>query len=128
MSSSTPKFRKALDGRFTGFIYFDPFKKKNVLIGEKSGWPSNVYSLEDAIKERGRILGKIDSSLTEAKKRLDWMNRYQKFDKLAVEFETYIKRKAPNSWKTSISYLKNYVLFWFLNEKALNNPEEWRRQ
>lgn len=120
-------FRQTKTGQYTGFIYFDPAQGKNVRIGKKDGWPSNVYSFEDAMKERGRILGKIDARLTEAKKRLDWMGRYQKFDEIIEEYENWIAKKAPNSYSTSLSYLKNYVLYWFLSEKALNNPEEWRR-
>jgi hypothetical protein len=125
--SNQKGFRKSKTGQYLGFIYFDPNQAKNVRVSSKDGWPSNVYSFEDAMRERGRILGKIDARLTEAKKRLDWMGRYQKFDEIVLEYESWIAKKAPNSYSTSLSYLKNYVLYWFLNQKSLNNPEEWRR-
>ncbi len=96
-------------------------------ICEKHGWPDNVYSLEAAKKEKARILAKIDVELTDAKKRLNWINKYQKFDKLFEEFEVWAKRKAPNSWQSSISFIKNYVFHWYLDLNSNNNPEMWPR-
>lgn len=121
-------FRQALEGRYTGFVYYNPHKKKNVRVSESDGWPDNVYSIEEAIKERARILGKIDASLVEAKKRLDWMEKYQKFDVLYKEYEKWIQRRAPNSWKTTTSHIRNHVFHWFLKLNSFNNPELWSRQ
>lgn len=121
-------FRKALDGRFTGFIYYNPHKKKNIRVSSSDGWPDNVYSLDDARKERGRILAKIDVNLLESKQRLDWLNKYQKFDKLYEEYEKWIQRRATNSWKTTTSHIRNHVLYWFLEVSSLNNPEMWPRR
>lgn len=120
-------FRKAKDGRITGFVYYDKSKQKNVRIGAESGWPDNVYADHDAKSERSRILGRIDASLLDAKKRLDWINKYQKFDQLFEEFETWVKKRAPNSWQSSMSNLKNYTMFWFLQQRSLSNPELWPR-
>lgn len=120
-------FRQAKDGSYSGFLYFDPVQQKNVRIGTKAGWPSGILTLDEAIRERGRILGRIDAKLTDARKRLEWMGRYQQFDELEIEFHAYAKKRAPNSWKSSTSNLQNYVLYWFLTEQRLNNPEEWRR-
>lgn len=121
-------FRKALDGRFTGFSYYDPHKRKAVRISSSAGWPDNVYSLEEAIKERGRLLAKVDVKLTEAKQRLDWINKYQKFDKLYEEYEKWLKRRAENSWATTASLIRNHVLYWFLEVQSMNNPEMWPRK
>lgn len=120
-------FRKALDGRFTGFVYYNPHKKKNVRVSSSDGWPDNILSLEDARKERARILAKIDVSLVEAKKRMDWLNKYQKFDKLYEHYENWIQRRAVNSWKTTTSHIRNHVLYWYLELNSINNPEMWPR-
>lgn len=120
-------FRKALDGRFTGFVYYNPHKKKNVRVSSSDGWPDNVRSIEDAKKERGRILAKIDVNLVAAKKRMDWLNKYQKFDKLYEQYEKWIQRRAVNSWKSTTSHIRNHVLYWYLELNSINNPEMWPR-
>lgn len=127
VQNSEKGFRKAIDGRYLGFVFYNPKAKKNVRISSSDGWPDNVYSLEAALKEKSRILAKIDVNLTLAKQRIDWINKYQKFDKLYEEYEKWIQRRAMNSWKTTCSHIRNHVFHWYLDVQSNNNPEMWPR-
>lgn len=58
-------------------------------------------------------------------KRITWQKKYYNFTELLTKFETYYRNKAPNSYKNTLSYLRNYILPFFLNEKDANNVNMW---
>lgn len=119
-------FRVSADGRYTGFIYHDRKTQVTTRYGYKQGWPQNIYSLEKAKIERGRVLAKIDARMTEAAQRIAWQKKYSDFDLLSDEYSSWIKdslkRKTVESY---LSNVKNYVFYFFIEQENLNNIETW---
>ena len=122
--------RKDKDGimRYS-FLYYCPIKKTNFRLRH------------DEIIERFGKIPKNDEEAEAAKKILemsvevrrleysrlqDWKNKYIEYDHLVKEFKSaWMPVRAPNSFKNTIFYLENYVLYWFLTKSKLNNVLLW---
>lgn len=115
------------EGRVLSFIYFDRTEKRNKRIGFKEGWPSNIYDLEEAKKEKQRFIGKIDGAFTAAAKRLETINKFGDPQQRMEAYAAWVEVRSPNTASYYMSNLKNYVFPYFYGELSEPNFENWRR-
>lgn len=60
-----------------------------------------------------------------AKAHYEWLEQFEDFESRIEKFEDWRKLRSPNNYRNDIAYLKNYVLKFYLHEKAVNNPMLW---
>ena len=122
--------RQNKDGSWQySFLYYCPIKKTNFRLRH------------DEIIERFGRIPKTDEEASDAKKILemsvevrkleysrlqDWKNKYVEYSVLINEFKSkWMPARAPNSFRNTLFYLENYVLYWFLTKSQLNNVLLW---
>lgn len=66
-----------------------------------------------------------DCARVRARRRIEWRSRYYNFDSLLEIYTEHMKKEAPNSWNNNVFYMRNYVLAYFLVERACPNLEMW---
>jgi integrase len=113
--------KKANGGEYFSFVYWDGDKRVRLKKGE---YP-NFESLEKAQQWARTKEAEVDCAKSRARKRLEWRNLYYDFSKIADEYIDYCKRTQVNSWSCTTFYFEHYVLPFFLEVKAANNPNNW---
>ncbi len=109
---------------YYSFIQWDSENGRNIRL-KKSEIPLDIKS--DA---QANDFCKLRESEHEAcririQRKLSWQKKYYDFEDLLTIFETEMKTQAPNSWETSLYYLRQYVFDFFLTQKQSNNLNNW---
>jgi integrase len=109
------------DGYYTSFIIYNPTLKKN----ERITIIPKTQDLETALAFRKNIEIKYGITQIRAKKRFEFLQKYNDQQKL---FESYIehrKKVAKRSWKDEASRLTCYVFPYFIGNLNLNHASQW---
>ena len=82
-------------------------------------------SLEDA-----KSWAKSQEAITASRKayilkKMEWKTKFYNFEKLLDTFKSYQQKNAPNSWKSSVQYLEQWVFTFFLQEMQMGNVNDW---
>lgn len=123
--STTKGWRTDTNGNYCSFLIYHPVQKKTVRIGYKQGFPKGIDDISEAERQKKKILKTLNIQLIQAKKRADWLDKYDDFNKLFDDYSAWAKKEIPRGHKTNIAHIKNYVLRWYIGERNLNNIETW---
>lgn len=122
--------RKLKDGNFKySYLYYCFNQRKNIRLREDEiierygKLPTSDNEASDAL----RVLKmSLEVRKLEFSRLQEWKSKYLDYSKFLDEFKMkWMPKQAPNSFKNTNFYLENYVLFWFLGVKNLNNPLLW---
>lgn len=120
--------RKLADGRFKYYIrYWENGKNKTI----STDITGHFYSREAArdwlkSKKAEKAQQELEKYI-KAKARYEWRNKYHNFDETLEKFEIDHKKKAPNSYKNTRTYLERFVFNYFGSHRGLNNFNSWYR-
>lgn len=104
--------------------YYEKGKRKRITQEEmKRRFGREIASQEDAEACMKMFEQLHEKEILQIKRRLEWENKYYNFPALVEKFTEWQKENAPNSWENNVSYLRLYVLPFFLTEKKLNSAE-----
>ncbi len=105
------------------FVYYDRNLKKNIRLKEAE-IPS-ITSDEEADRFCKNKEAELESARLRLETKMAWQTRFYNFNELIKIFEDRRKATVPNSHKTEMYLLTNYVIPFFLNEKECNNLNNW---
>lgn len=105
------------------FVYFDTTLKKNVRL-KKQHCPV-IHTEEEAKAFCEQWDAKYDAMKLRRKMRIQWTERYHKFNEDLKKYLIYITDKAPNSWSNYMTYVRYYVFPFFLDLKDQHNINAW---
>lgn len=115
-------------GDYYSFIYYDRELKKPVRLKKEEihkRFGKVITNLEEAKKLAKELEKEMESEKNKYLSRLDWQTKNYEMTKLLAIYEEAQKKRAPNSWKNNIHYLKFYVLPFFMNEKQCDSLSKW---
>lgn len=119
--------RRNKDGTTTYSLqYYENKKRKRITQKQmKERFGRDILTDEDA-EECMKMFEQLHvKAILQIQKRLTWESKYYNFAALVEQFTEWQKERAPNSWENNTSYLKLYVLPFFLTAKKLNSAELW---
>ena len=123
------ELRKNRNGtEYYSFVYYDNQLKKTKRISKKEiqkRFGRDITDHEKAMEACRLLEAEIDSLKNRIKTRVEWEEEFYQFEKLLATYELQQKKKAPNSYKNNVHYLKYYVLPFFLTLKKCNNISQW---
>lgn len=123
------ELRTNRDGsKYYSFIYYDRVSKKPIRISKEQihrRFGKDITEHFEAIEVCKILEAESDSVQNRIKKRIKWEDEYYNFKELLGFYEAHQKKKAPNSYKNNIHYLKYYVLPYFLSLRKCNNLAMW---
>lgn len=123
------ELRTNLDGTsYYSFVYYDRKSKRTVRIPReqiKSRFGNDIVDKNKAMEICKILETETDSLKKRMISRVEWEKEFYNFEQILSVYENYQKKKAPNSWKNNIHYLKYYVLPFFLNIKNCSNLLSW---
>ena len=102
--------------KYYSFVYYDHNTKKPRRITKskiKERFGDDITDYEKAIEACGLLEAEVNSLKSRIKNRVSWENEFYNFRDLLAFYEKYQKKKAPNSYKNNLYYLKYYVLHYF---------------
>ena len=81
-------------------------------------------------KEEAEAWAKSQAALRDSKaayieKKLAWREQYYEWGKLLKRYGEWQKGRAPNSYKSSLSYLERWVFPYFLAVRKAGNVNDW---
>lgn len=123
------ELRKNGDGSsYYSFVYYDhgtkmPKRISQIEIRKRFG--QRIVEYEKALEVSKLLSAEIDSLKQRIEKRNAWQNEFFDFGNLLSFYEDKQRKKAPNSYKNNIHYLKYYVLPFFISVKKCNNLSMW---
>lgn len=79
----------------------------------------------EIIAHMPKLEAKYDAQKQEKLRRESWMDKYHNFPAIVEKYTDKAKERAPRSYKAKISYLENYVFYFFLTERGLDNMNLW---
>lgn len=110
------------------FVLYDPRRGTNVRLSKeeiRKRFGRDVTTEEEA-KEFQKLLEALhESESIRIQRRIEWKNKYYNFNDLMDQYEAWQKKEAPNSFKTNLTYMKHYVLRFFLTLQNLPNVDMW---
>jgi integrase len=123
------ELRKNSDGTsYYSFVYYDRITKKPKRITQsdiRKRFGKSIVEYERAVEASKLLEAEQDSLKHRIEKRVVWENEFYEFGKLLTFYEGQQQKKAPNSYKNNLHYLKYYVLSFFLSKKKCNNLSMW---
>lgn len=123
------ELRKNSDGsQYYSFVYYDRIAKKPRRISRadiRNRFGKDITDYEKAAEICSILEAESDSLKNRIQKRVKWEDEFYKFNELLEFYEIHQQKRAPNSFKNNIHYLKYYVLPFFLTAKKCNNLSMW---
>jgi hypothetical protein len=113
---------------YYSFVFYDSATKKPRRIGQediRKRFGAIITEHDKALEACKLLEAESDSLKSRIDKRVIWEEQFYQFGKLLDFYEAQQKKKAPNSYKNNIHYLKYYVLPFFLSVKKCNNISMW---
>lgn len=111
------------NSHYYSFSYICPKTKKRVRL-KKSDHP--LFTNEkDAHSWANSQMAHRAAEKTRNQIALKWKTQYHNFNELLIEFESWYKFEAPNSYKSAVNNLEKYVFLYFLQEKSCGNVAQW---
>ena len=85
---------------------------------------------ELASEEEARAWAKSQTAIHSARKahianKLAWKTKYYQFSELIELYAKWQQPRAPNTYKSNVYYLEQWIFPFFLNEKSSNNVNNW---
>lgn len=114
--------------KYYSFVYYDRVTKKPKRISKteiRRRFGGDISNHDKAIEACKLLSAEFDSLKKRIEKRIAWESEFYSFSQLLDFYETQQKKKAPNSFKNNVHYLKYYVLPFFLSIKKCNNLTLW---
>ena len=116
------EIRKRKDGtQYFSFLFWDGKKKVRLKRDEHPDFQTII----EAQKFANAKSAEYDCAKAKARQRLEWKNKFYKFKEFSNDYIKYCKSAQPNSWQNTERYLHHYVLYYFLDIKNSNNPNNW---
>lgn len=123
------ELRKNSDGsQYYSFVYYDRTSKKPCRISRadiRKRFGKDITEYERAVEVCSLLEAESDSLKNRIQKRVKWEEEFYKFGELLEFYETHQKKRAPNSFKNNLHYLKYYALPFFLSMKRCSNISQW---
>lgn len=69
--------------------------------------------------------GTLEARKAEALRKQQWKSAYYQYNDLLEQYRGWQKERASNSWDSNSHNLENWVFTFFLQEKNLNNANDW---
>jgi integrase len=113
---------------YYSFLYYNKVQNKRVRISKeyiRKRFGKDIMDLEDAEFALKILDAEYDGLRLRLEKRSDWENQFYNFKALLEKYSEKQKKRAPNSYKNNIHYLKYYVLHFFLTISRCNNIDFW---
>lgn len=105
-----------------GFTYVDSDGKRRRLSNKKHPEFTDKKMAIEWAKTQAAV---VETKKHRIKQRQEWKTKYYDLNDLITQFETFQKQDAPNTYKNNVSYLENYVFYYFVELKSLNNVNLW---
>lgn len=112
---------RASGKKYYSFVYWDGDRRVRLKLSDHPQFDSLAEAQQWAKAKEAEI----DSAKSRILRRLKWKTQYYEFSKVTDQYIDQCKKEQPNSWKNTVIYLEHYVLPYFLNIKASNNPNNW---
>ncbi len=109
---------------YYSFLYWDPKTKKRMRL-RKSEVPADIDTDEKAESFCKLKEAELQNFSLKVKRDLEWKRKFYDFEQLLELYAKRRKTEAPNSWKTDVYYLEQYVFTFFLSIKKSNNLHSW---
>lgn len=109
------------DGLYSSFLLYNPITKKN----ERFSINPSVHSKKEAQSERKKIELQLGIAQARAKKRFEFLQKFNDQSKLFDSYQTWRQKVAKNSWKEEVSRMTCYVFPYFIGQLNLNHPSLW---
>jgi integrase len=125
------KFEKRVnsDGsHYYRFVHYNPKTQKTESFTReeiRKRFGKDIVTLEEAKECLKLFEAKFESEKIRIQRRITWQEEFYSFSGLLEQYKEKQKKRAPNSWKNNVFYLKHYVLYFFLQEKRLNLIDLW---
>jgi integrase len=120
--------RKNKDGTVTyRFTYTDPEGKRRRFPQSKVT-PEALTSRQAAEEWAASQAAIHDARKAEIARKLSWRSQYHDFEELLARYGKWQAKNAPNSWKSSVYYLEQWVFPFFLGERKAANVNDWHLQ
>ncbi len=123
------ELRKNSDGtHYFSFLYYDKDQGKRVRLSKeyiRKRFGRDLLTPEEADTAIKILDAEYESLQVRLEKRTRWEKEFYNFHSLLNQYATRQRRKAPNSYKNNIHYLRYYVLHYFLMEAKCNNIDFW---
>lgn len=115
-------------GTYYSFAYYDnttqkPIRLQKSYIRERFG--KDITDLEEAETIRELLEKERNSRANEKKLRLSWDTLSTDFSQLVSEYQAYHRKSAPNSYATTMHYLRHYVCYYFLQVQKCEELDQW---
>lgn len=109
------------DGFYSSFLLYNPITKKN----ERFSINPAVHSKKEAQAERKKIELQLGIAQVRAKKRFEFLQKFNDQAKLFESYEKWRQKSAKNSWKEDVSRMRCYVFPYFIGQLNLSHPSLW---
>lgn len=123
------ELRKNRDGsQYYSIVYYDTSSRKQRRISKsdiRKRFGSDLIEYNRAVEACKLLEAETSSVASRAQKIIEWENEYYDFASLLDFYTKHQQKKAPNSYKNNIHYLRYYVLPFFLSVKRCNNISQW---
>lgn len=113
---------------YYSFVYYDRVSKRRIRISKddiRRRFGKEITDQTEAADICKILEAESDSLKNRIAKRVKWEDQYYNFNELIGFYEKHQKKKAPNSYKNNLHYLKYYVLPYFLSIRKCNNLAIW---
>lgn len=109
---------------YYSFIQYDTKAGRNMRL-RRSEVPSDIKTDAQADAFCRMRESTEEATKLRIQRKLAWQKQFYNFEELLTVFEVEIRGRAPNSWKGSLYYLRQYAFDFFLNKKECNNLNNW---
>ncbi len=114
--------------KYYSFVYYDRVTKKTKRISKteiRRRFGRDITDHDKAVEACKLLAAEFDSLKKRIELRIAWESEFYSFSQLLEFYEAQQIKKAPNSFKNNVHYLKYYVLPFFLSIKKCNNITMW---
>ncbi len=115
-------------GTYYSFAYYDsttqkPVRLQKSYIRERFG--KDITEMKEAESIRELLEKERHSRVNEKKLRLSWDSLSTDFSQLVADYQAYHRKTAPNSYATTMHYLRHYVCYYFLQIQKCEELDQW---
>jgi integrase len=123
------EYRKNRKGsHYYSFVFYDAAARRTRRLSKeevRKRVGHDITEYAEAVEFRDMLEAQTGSQHERLKANLQWASEFYHFDKLLALYELHQKKKAPNSYKNNIHYLKHYVLPFFLTKEKCKHISLW---
>ncbi len=123
------EYRRNRNGtHYYSFVLYDPAIRRSRRLSKEEVQKrtgGDITNYEQALEFQDLLQAENTSMHARLAAKLQWESEFYHFSDLLTLYEAHQKKKAPNSYKNNVHYLKHYALPFFLTNKKCKHVSLW---